>query len=287
MMTPLEERTDVAEAIGIERLFLKREDLQPTGSFKERAASRQIEHLVERGKREAVISSSGNAAIAVACEAKDQGVRLYVLVSPDLVSSKRSALCASNPVVIQSKRAMRFANYLSARYHLPNLRPSIDDHAVIGFTSLGEEIEEQMEEQKGAEVIVSFVTSGASLEGMIQGHRAVSRPRFIGVMDEEVGRMGTSRSPRLEMLRDKAEIVSVCKEDRERAQSLLKTFGLEVADEAVASFAWILKERPKGNVVWVVSGKKWEEEAKQESSCKLYQAETFEDLDRIYAETHF
>lgn len=287
MVTNLEERTDLAEAIGIERLFLKREDLQPTGSFKERAAERQIEHLVERGKREAVISSSGNAGIAVAREAKDQGVHLYAFVSPNLAQAKLSALCAFEPVVIQSTRAMRFANYLSARYHLPNLRPSIDDHAVIGFISLGEEIEEQMSEMGGADVVVSFVTSGASLEGMLRGYRAEPRPRFVGVMDQEVGKMGTSRSPRLEGLREESEIVSVCKEDRDRAQSLLKTFGLEVADEAVASLAWILKERPRGNVVWVVSGKKWKEEGRASIEGKLYQAETFEDLDRIYAETHF
>ena len=297
MVTILEERRDLAEAIGIDRLFLKREDLQPTGSFKERAARRQIEHLVERGKKTAVVSSSGNAAIALAQEARDQGVKLFALVSPDLSGEKLETLLSFHPVVIQSHRAMRLANYLSAHHHVPNLRPSVDDHAILGFVSLGEEIDEQMSAfTSEAPIVVSFMTSGASLLGMAQGYRRVPRPRFVAVTHEGVGAMGTSRGRREEVSKI-ADIFVVETEALKEAQNLLNKHGLAMAPEAVASFAWVLKEKPRGNVVWVVSGKAWKmENGKWKMSSRagsgsagengiVNQAETFEEIDDIYEST--
>lgn len=291
MQTPLEERTDLAQAIGIDRLFLKREDLQSTGSFKERAAKRQIEHLVERGKKEAVVSSSGNMAIALSQEARDQGVKLYAFVSPDLSGEKLEALLSAKPIVIQSHRAMRLANYLSAHHRVPNLRPSVDDHAVIGFVPLGEEVDEDMESVGGAQVVVSFMTSGASMLGMMKGYRSSPRPLFVAVTHEGVGSMGTARGRREEVGRE-ARVVQVSDEAVVRAQEVLKTHGVYVAPEAEAAFAWIIEEKPRGNVVWVVSGKKWKEGPETgdqrpgtRDQGRMYQAETFEEIDDIYDST--
>ena len=284
MQTPLEEHAGLAKAIGIDRLFLKREDFQLTGSFKERAAERQIEHLVERGKTEAVVSSSGNAAIPLAREARDQGVKLFALVSPELLGEKFETLLSFHPIVIQSRRAMRLANYLSAHHRLPNLRPSVDDHAVVGFVPLGEEIDEQMRAHGGAGTVVSFMTSGASLLGMTKGYCSEPRPVFVAVTNEEVGRMGTARGRREEVSMV-AEVAIVSKEEIERAQALLWEHGIEVASEATAAFAWIVRKKPRGNVVWVVSGKAWASKTRdKEPKVNVYHAETFEEVDRIYEE---
>lgn len=281
MLTPLEEHKALAEAIGIERFFLKREDLTPTGSFKYRAAVRQIEHLVERGKKEGVISSSGNAAISLAHEARDQGLRLFTLLSPDISPAKLAAVQNYEPVVILSRRAMRLANYMSAHHRLPNLRPSVDDHAIVGFVSLGEEIDEQMQEYGGVASIVSFMTSGASMLGMVKGYHAEPQPRFVAVTSEEVGKMGTSRGRREEVAKV-ADILEVSKEDVDQARLLLQRYDFPVAEEAVASLAWIMKEKPNGNVVWVVSGKAWDQEGLESDLSSVHKAETFEEIDDIY-----
>lgn len=287
MITPMEQSDVLAKIAGVSLLFLKREDLTPTGSFKFRSAVRQIEHLVESGKKEGVVSSSGNAAISLAREAKDQGVKLYALVSPDMSKKKLSALLSYDPVVIMSKRAMRLANYMSARFRMDNLRPSIDDHAVQGFVSLGEEIEEQMSEYGGANSVVSFMTSGASMLGIVRGYGSKSRPRFIAVTSHAVGKLGTSRSPRLSEVKKVAEVVEVSGEDVGRAKVELEKANFAVAEEAVASFAVIKKLKPTGNVVWVVSGKDWSHAqiSGDRLDRRLYNAETLEDIDKIYAET--
>jgi len=290
MLTPLEKSDSLAKKAGFSALFLKREDKTPSGSFKFRAAERQLEHLVERGKKAAVISSSGNAAISLAREARDQGIQLYAFLSPDTSPAKLEELSKYKPVIILSKRAMRLANYMSAHHRLPNLRPSVDDHAVIGFISLGEEIDEQMSGRAGSGsagedlTIFSFMTSGASVLGISKGYRTEPVPKLIAVASDEVGRLGTARG-RVEDVKQVADIVSVEKIDVEKAREVLLSENIIVADEAIASFAAIMKLKPEGNVVWVVSGKDWGESEYKMSTDDFFTAETFEDIDHIYAST--
>ncbi|MBI2484758.1 PLP-dependent lyase/thiolase [Candidatus Uhrbacteria bacterium] len=283
-LTPLEESRDLAEALGVERMFLKREDQTPTGSFKYRSALRQIEDMVEHGERAGVVSSSGNAAISLAHEAKAQGVTLFAFVPPNLSSAKTAALLAYDPVVIQSTRAMRLANYLAAHYRIRNLRPSIDDRAVLGFVPLGEELAEQVEEYGGVDVIVSFCTSGASMLGMCRGYRAEPRPKFFAARNLSVGCYGIEKSPRLADVADVAELVDVSDDAVERTQKLLTRAGICVAREAAASLAIVLERQLNGRILWIVSGKDWGVGTMNPQAANLYRAETFEDVDRIYAE---
>ena len=286
MLTLMEQSESLAKKAGVSALFLKREDMTPSGSFKYRSAVRQIEHMVERGKKEGVVSSSGNAAIALAKEAKDQGIKLYALVSPGMPKAKLDTLLQHESIVIVSSRAMRLANYMSAHFRMQNLRPSIDDHAVTGFVSLGEEIDEQMGEYGGAGAIVSFMTSGASMLGIEKGYHSQPSPEFITVQSDNIGRFGTSRSPRLEDVVRFSKMVDVSDKDVEQARVVLESENLEVAPEAIASFAAIMNLKPKGNVVWVVSGKSWDEKPlNKKNNSKIFFAETFEEVDEIYGKT--
>jgi cysteine synthase len=283
-LTPIGESRGLAEKAGVSRLFLKREDQTKTGSFKYRSAARQVEDLVEHGENMGVVSSSGNAAISLAHEAAAQGVRLFAFVSPDISPAKLTVLASYGPIIVRSRRAMRMANYLAARYRIRNLRPSVDDRAVLGFVSLGEEIEEQMVDLGGAQTIVSFCTSGASILGISRGYRAEPRPTFMAVQNHTAGRYGTLKSPRMPDVQKVAELFSVSDEACSCAQKVLNEFGLRVAPEAVASFAAICERRPSGNVVWVVSGKDWDADAPTiTTNPHIFDAETLEDVDRIYA----
>jgi len=283
MLTSMEQSESLAKKAGVSALFLKREDMTPSGSFKYRAAVRQVEHMVERGKKEGVISSSGNAAIALAREAKDQGVKLYALVSPNISKAKLSSLLQHEPIVIVSSRAMRLANYMSAHFRMQNLRPSVDDHAVTGFVSLGEEIDEQMGEYGGAGTVVSFMTSGASMLGMVRGYHSEPTPEFVAIQSDSIGKLGISRSPRFGEVSKFAKVIKVSDEDVEQARKVLESENLEVAPEAIASFAGIMRLKPGGNVVWVVSGKEWSSQSGQ--SHDIFKAESFEEVDEIYGKT--
>ena len=62
------------------RVFIKQDQLLPTGSFKDRGASVLVSHLRELGIREVVEDSSGNAGTAIAayCARAEIGCRIFV-----------------------------------------------------------------------------------------------------------------------------------------------------------------------------------------------------------------
>lgn len=147
-------------------LFIKREDLNPNGSFKDRALAYQISYIQQQGAKYCVLSSSGNAAISCASFCQKTNIKPIILISPDTPENKLSQIISRKPfLLIQSHQARRLAKYINKKYNIPILNPSIDKNASIGFETLGQEIHEQLPD---CDAICSYSTSGASLEGTIR-----------------------------------------------------------------------------------------------------------------------
>lgn len=93
--TRLEVSPALAQATGANDVRLKREELQPTGSFKTRGAHNKVA-LVAAGRPEAalVTASSGNHGIAVATAASRHDMRLTVLVGGSVSTAKLERLRA-------------------------------------------------------------------------------------------------------------------------------------------------------------------------------------------------
>ncbi|MBU4361030.1 pyridoxal-phosphate dependent enzyme, partial [Patescibacteria group bacterium] len=144
-------------------VYFKREDENPTGSLKNRSLAYQVSLAKQNGKKELVISTSGNAGISAAAYCRKAGIKLYIFISPETEKAKIAEMQKYNPVIIKSKKAIRLANYLSAKYKIKNLRPSADDDSIEGFKSVVFEIFEELGEI-GA--LFTFVTSGSSFAGM-------------------------------------------------------------------------------------------------------------------------
>ncbi|MFN2252300.1 MAG: pyridoxal-phosphate dependent enzyme [Anaerolineae bacterium] len=173
--TPLVELPGLAEAVGLERLLLKREDLNPTGSHKDRGAAFQVSaHASARPDlRWLVISSSGNAAVAVGEYACAAGLGLLAFVAPSTPRDKLERLLDTGAVVFVTPKAISMAKQIAQRFDLPNLRPSTDPLAVEGFKTIGWELAGAMEGHesggprwpsgKGAvEALFTFASSGTS-----------------------------------------------------------------------------------------------------------------------------
>ena len=95
LRTPLERSHDLAQASGATEVRLKREEIQPTGSFKTRGAHNKVA-IVAEGRPEAalVAASSGNHGIAVATAAIRHDMRLTVLVGRSVSTAKLERLRA-------------------------------------------------------------------------------------------------------------------------------------------------------------------------------------------------
>jgi len=95
-----------------------------------------------------------------------------------------------NSVIIKSKRAIRLANYLAAKYKIENLRPSANDSSIEGFKAIAFEIFENLGE---VDAIFTFVTSGSSFVGigrayqyLLENKEIKKMPRLYAVQSGDV-----------------------------------------------------------------------------------------------------
>ena len=310
---------EINKLLKVSHLYFKREDENETGSLKERSLAYQVSLAKQNNKKELVISTSGNAGIAAAAYCQKAKIRLYVFISPETEKAKIAAMQKYQPIIIKSKRAMRLANYLSAKYKIENLRPSLNDSSIEGFKSIAFEIFENL---GMVEALFTFVTSGSSLIGigracqyLLKTKEVKKIPKLYAVQSGNIfsvakefeqsfsareglktdwgvkgaGKLGTKNTRR------KKEIVELIKlsggcgvyvgdDEVAAAGKILKSNNIFTSLEGQASLAGIIKvseENKFNKVVCILSGKlrKSRDEIDED---KIFRAENFEEVDGIY-----
>jgi len=186
--TPLEPAPQLAAALGLTSLWLKREDRNPTGSHKDRGMAFQVSAAIAaaaaggRALRHVALSSSGNAAIAAAAYGRAAGLGVVAFVAPGTDPGKVRAVRANGAAVVMSPNALTLCEAWCVARSVPNLRPSTDPAAVEGFLTLGWEILSDLRDQAVApahmpEALFTFVSSAASFVGI---GRAFDRREVAG-----------------------------------------------------------------------------------------------------------
>lgn len=182
----------VAAASGVrladDRLYLKAEHLQKTGSFKPRAALARIASLApDERRRGAITISAGNAGQAYAWAAGEAGVPMTVVMPEGAVPSKVAACrdYGANVVLHGAHvgEALAHMEALRAEQELALVHPYDDPEVLLGNGSCGLEI---LEDLPDVDVVVVAVGGGGLLGGVTVALRE-TRPtiRVYGV--EPVG----------------------------------------------------------------------------------------------------
>jgi threonine synthase len=99
--TPLLACRRLGARLGLERLWVKDETRQPTGSFKDRPLSVAVSRARELGFDTVVTASSGNAAAAMAAYAAQGGLRAVVILPADAPPPKLFQMLASGARVVR------------------------------------------------------------------------------------------------------------------------------------------------------------------------------------------
>src|SRR5207249_11204622 len=81
--TPLHAAPRTASWLGLSKLLVKRESLNPTGSFQARGMAVAVSRAMELGAKHVVVPSAGNAGGALAAYAAAAGVRATVVMPAD------------------------------------------------------------------------------------------------------------------------------------------------------------------------------------------------------------
>ena len=79
--TPLWLSQRFAPGLGNNHVYIKDERYGPTSSFKDRQAAGAVAAMIEQGVREAIIASTGNAAVAYAAACARAGIKLWVFMT--------------------------------------------------------------------------------------------------------------------------------------------------------------------------------------------------------------
>lgn len=271
-----EGHTPLESVSGEPLLRYKREDLNPTGSHKDRAASFQLAAAHAAGARGVVISSSGNAGIATSQYAALHNLPAFVVVHPDTDPTKLTAINGATTTLIITARAINTAKRIAREFSFPNLRPSVSDEAIVGYATLGDELLDIEFDD-----LVLFATSGATAIGVANVLCAAEHAVRIHVVQGEgnaglvdpkshisddsahsaaAGRLGVRRSRRARELRAAIELsggrgwVSTAS-DVASAHARFLHAGISVSDESAANDAVARQLVNEGNrVVCIVSG---------------------------------
>ncbi|MGC1909967.1 MAG: PLP-dependent lyase/thiolase, partial [Candidatus Dormiibacterota bacterium] len=172
-LTQLQDAGELGRALGIPRLWLKREDLSPTGSHKARCLSLLCSALVASGGRQAVISSSGNAAVAAAAYSSLRGIRLLSLVSPRTPRVKLIQLRGYPGLIVLSDQPVALLHHAVLHWSLEDLRGSVNPLAPNAYRGIAAELVESG--SPGA--VFLFSSSGASALGLAHGFEQLLAPQ--------------------------------------------------------------------------------------------------------------
>ena len=190
-LSPAPHSDELSKRTG-QQVFLKLDNLQRTGAFKERGALNKILTLTEDEKRRGVIAASaGNHAQAVAYHASARGIRARI-VMPLMTPLVKTASTAGYGAEV----VLHGANYdescdealrLAAQDGMTFLHPFDDDAVIEGQGTLGLELLEQV---PNLEAVVVPVGGGGLIAGVACAIKE-SDPhiRVIGVQTERLPSM--------------------------------------------------------------------------------------------------
>ncbi|HEV2141369.1 MAG TPA: threonine synthase [Candidatus Dormibacteraeota bacterium] len=146
--TPLLAARRLGGWLGLSNVFVKRESLNPTGSFKARGMAVAVSRAVELGVRHLVAPSAGNAGGALAAYAAAAGVRATVVMPSDAPDANVSEVLGANAELILLDGLIsdcgRLARLIADEIGAFDLSTLKEPYRVEGKKTMGFEIAEQL-----------------------------------------------------------------------------------------------------------------------------------------------
>src|SRR5256714_5162414 len=147
--TPLVRANRLAEALGVEHLWLKNDAVNfPTLSFKDRVVSVALSKAREFGFRTVGCASTGNLANSVAANAAAAGLEAYILVPADLERTKIIGTSIYGPKLVLVEgtydEVNRLCSQIALKYHMGFVNVNLRPFYAEGSKTFGFEIAEDL-----------------------------------------------------------------------------------------------------------------------------------------------
>jgi threonine synthase len=146
--TPLVKADNLGQELGLDKLYIKNDCLNPTYSFKDRVVSVAITKAREFGFDTVACASTSNLAASVAAHAAKASMKSYVFVPFDVEPSKLTGIAIYNPVLVTVKGnyddVNRLCSQLAQRYNWGFININLRPYYAEGSKTLGYEVAEQL-----------------------------------------------------------------------------------------------------------------------------------------------
>ncbi len=172
--TPMSHAPILSEMTGLE-IYIKKENLQRTGSFKLRGAFNKIATLIEAGRRNGVVAASaGNHAQGVAFAAKHFGIDGTIVMPESTPLTKVMGVKELGSEVIlhgtNYDEAYAYATDYAREHTKDFVHPFADEEVMAGQGTIALEMLEQLPE---LDAIVVPVGGGGLISGMATAAKAL------------------------------------------------------------------------------------------------------------------
>lgn len=188
-MTPLVHCQTLGKELGLSRLYVKNEAINPTWSYKDRLASSAVSMATEFGARVATVASSGNHGAATAAYAARAGLDSVIFTVQEFPMTMRTLMQAQGAKVIAAPRPRDRWKLIEAAvdaydwYPVGNFTdPPIgsNPYGVDGYKTIAFEICEQLG-WKAPDKVVMPVGHGDGLYGTWKGFQEFYQ---LGLVDK-------------------------------------------------------------------------------------------------------
>ena len=172
--SPLYDAQRLADLIGIKKLYIKDDGLNPTSSLKDRASALAVAKAIEAGAKVIGCSSTGNAASSLAGNAAAAGLETYIFVPSRAPKGKVAQLITFGANVISVDGSYEDTFKISAeaikKWGWYNRNAAINPYLSEGKKTVSLEIGEQLNWECPDYVAVS-VGDGCTIAGVWKGFK--------------------------------------------------------------------------------------------------------------------
>jgi len=170
--SPIYESEKVAKMLGIKKLYIKDDGINPTSSLKDRASAMAVTKAIEAGYSTIACSSTGNAASSLAGNAAAAGLKTYIFVPQRAPKGKVAQLMmfGANLTAVKGSYEDTFELSKSAidKYGWYNRNAAINPYLSEGKKTVALELIEQLDFEAPDYVAIS-VGDGCTIAGVYKG----------------------------------------------------------------------------------------------------------------------
>ena len=196
--SPLYEEPRLAAQLGLKKLWVKDDGINPTASLKDRASAMAVAKAQEAGAKIIACSSTGNAASSLAGNAAAAGLKTYIFVPERAPKGKVAQLMIFGANVISVKGNYEETFKMSAeaidKWGWYNRNAAINPYLSEGKKTVALEIAEQLNWEMPDYLAIS-VGDGCTIAGVWKGLKDLYAIGFIDKLPRLISAQSTGCYP--------------------------------------------------------------------------------------------